>query len=57
MGWAWRWANVGFDIHQRGGADPPVHPLIVSCSSQGEGQVAHSTLGKVVQKEQRMIRW
>lgn len=39
------------------GADPPLHPLIVSCSSQGKGQVAHTTLGKVIQKEQRMNRW
>lgn len=34
------------------GADPPLHPFIVSCSSQGKEQVAHTTLGKVIQKEQ-----
>lgn len=39
---------------KEGGADPLLHALIVSCSSQGKGQgkVAHTTLGKVIQKEQ-----
>lgn len=36
------------------GADPPLHPHIISCSSRGKGEskVAHTTLGKVIQKEQ-----
>lgn len=34
------------------GAGLPLHPLTVSCSSQGKGQAAPTTLGKVVQKEQ-----
>lgn len=45
------WGSISTK-EEEDGADPPLHPLIVSCSSQGKGQVAHTTLGKVIQKEQ-----
>lgn len=45
------WGSISTK-EEEDGADPPLHPLIVSCSSQGKRQVAHNTLGKVIQKEQ-----
>lgn len=50
---------MGFNIQQEEGhgAGTPLHPHTVSCSSQGKGQAAPTTLGKVVRKEQGMNRW